>query len=500
MQNVQARSKYLVWAFFLAAGLLLMVTVIGALAQSEQPDAEILGPNLEVEKTANTDWAKPGETVTYTITIRNTGTGGDATVTARMTDTLPAELTFVDNSLNATLGDFGESGGVITWTAEMFGNNYTAVVTFSAVTDSNINGVDVANTAQVSGNGTLIQDTYELLVQEGPRTTYFPIIFKNYPPIPVLNAIPDPDANYDYTVSWSAVDVAIDHYVLQESKSSNFSSVTEYQTTATSKLINKSVSDTDTFYYRVRADKASQWGDGPYSNVQSVMVGWEYFDDYSNYKSGWPRVWGKTRAALYQVHPNEAPDCPGSDCDYDDGDGYIIIRRNGSDPRARFGPGVKIPSNNYKIEFDARWWDAQYNSTYQVFFGSDNPFTDADDLGGSYYALQVRINTFGDYCEYSLIEHKQTRVSESTDFLINWTKENGIYCGQQTRSTSKKWNHWEIKRDGSTIKIYVNGSLLATKSDSSYGANRYFGVGCTIYEGLTPSKPEFDNFKVTLLQ
>lgn len=254
--------------------------------------------------------------------------------------------------------------------------------------------------------------------------------------------------------------------------------------------------DSENASFNTDASLVTYSNNSDFNSEGTVDDQWEYFDDFSDSNSGWPRVWGNTRAALYQINPDEAPDCPGSDCIYDDGNGYIIIRRNSSDPQARFGPGVKIPSNYYQIEIDARWWDTQYYAAYQIFFGSDNPFNDPDDLSGNYYALQVRINTFSDNCEYSLIEHKVTRGSGSTSYLVNWTKEDKINCGQQHRNTSKSWNHWMIKREGSSIQIYVNGDLLATKSDSSYGANRYFGLGCTIYEGLTPSKPEFDNILV----
>jgi len=56
----------------------------------------------------------PGQTVTYTITLANTG-AGDAT-DARLTDTLPLSLTYQAGSLWAARGSFGEAGGVITWT------------------------------------------------------------------------------------------------------------------------------------------------------------------------------------------------------------------------------------------------------------------------------------------------------------------------------------------------------------------------------------------------
>ena len=288
-------------------------------------------------------------------------------------------------------------------------------------------------------------------------------------------------------------------FTLQEDTDWDFADPTNYELSAST--TSKSFTDKDggTYYYRVRGNNT--WGQGEWSSVKSVSV-FSYYDNFSDYKSGWPREWEKTRGALYQVHPHEHPKCPGDDCEYDEGDGYIIARRSGSNPTARFGPDVSVPSENYEIELKSRWWDAAYFATYQIFFGSDDDFD-------NYYALQVRINIEGGSsgdCEYSLIRHDKSLVGyggiasvESTKNLQNWTgADDQIHCGLRSR-TNTSWNEWRIRREGDEIKIWVNGKKLGTWEDSKYGADRYFGVGCTLYEGFTPSKPVFDNFSVEII-
>jgi hypothetical protein len=317
------------------------------------------------------------------------------------------------------------------------------------------------------------------------------------PDPPVLSDIPDPDEDNSYTVSWSSVSVpvdgvTVDRYVLQESTDANFTNVTsEWRlTSGTSQLVQKG-STYDIFYYRVRADDDDCWGEGSWSAIKSVTTIWSYYDDFSDYTSGWPRVWENTRGALYQVRPYEHPSCPGDDCEYDDGDGYVIARRKGSSPTARFGPGVKIPSEYYEINVKARWWDARYYATYQIFFGADSTFAD-------YYALQVRVSDVAanNTCMYSLIRRI---AGDSKVYLKDWTYSGRIDCRERVDDDGASWNDWKIRREGDWIHLYVDGHQLGSWKDSTFGANRYFGVGATLFEGFTPSKPEFDNWSVVLL-
>jgi hypothetical protein len=329
---------------------------------------------------------------------------------------------------------------------------------------------------------------------------YFPLVFRRWPPIPyapTLNDIPDPGSDGSYTVSWSYpyAEPPVTTYTLQESKDSTSNFVDVYNGTGTSYTITKD--EGGTFYYRVRGNNS--WGAGEWSAIKSIGF-FSYFDDFSNYQSGWPREWEKTRGALYQVRPYEHPKCPGSSCEYDEGDGYVIARRSGSKPYARFGPEVAVPSGDYEIEVDVRWWDAAYFATYQILFGSDRDFD-------NYYALQVRINIVGDSrdCDYSVIRHTSSALAEDGTLSVEgdtykqgWTGSSDIHCNIGSKKSSSSFDHWKIRRENDEITVWVNGKKLGEWEDSKFGANRYFGVGATLYEGFTPSKPEFDNWSVVL--
>jgi len=109
-----------------------------------------------VEKTVNTDVAAPGDTLTYTIRIQET----ESPVTLWMTDTLPAEVTYVDNSLDVFgPGNASYADGVVTWSAASLSFGQTALITFSAEISSEITYAEVQNTAQVAGTGQLVEDS-----------------------------------------------------------------------------------------------------------------------------------------------------------------------------------------------------------------------------------------------------------------------------------------------------------------------------------------------------
>jgi uncharacterized repeat protein (TIGR01451 family) len=220
-------------------------------------------PHLEASKSVYPDWVHPGERLTYTVHIVNTGNG--SVETAWMTDVLPSEVNYVPGSLDATTGDFGEAGDVITWTGSLVPSEEATIV-FAVETLPDLeNNTRFINTAEITGAGSLVQAP----VEAAAITTFemiFPIIFYNYPPIPKLDPIPTP-VDHSYTVSWYGVETDVDHYVLQQARDSGFSSPEQvWTTTLTSQVVE------DVYcahYYRVRADKASDWGQGQWSSVKS---------------------------------------------------------------------------------------------------------------------------------------------------------------------------------------------------------------------------------------
>jgi uncharacterized repeat protein (TIGR01451 family) len=633
-------------ALTLLAGLSLVLSHLQVLAK---PAAEVTAAALHVEKQVSENVASPGDDLTYTVTVRNSG---DAPTMAWLTDTLPGELVYVADSLGATFGSWGVQDDTITWTAEMFGYNYTAVLTFSAQISTEEQYLEVVNTVQVTGTGELLEDsasttsvvdvgnldtsfttksvssdqaepgdvvTYTIRIENADGShpylvpnarltdtlpdgvsyvpgslsvldpgaqygvdngvitwsntlqylsfdelrfsalistgvpldswvtnsaeivaslqsftrsastyirpdiylAYFPAMFGRYPPVPYppsLQAIDNQDQDVSYRVSWTydAGHPAItrpDSYTLQEAENGAFTeNLRGFDPTAEPDCVVDANgghcdldNDSGTYYYRVRGE--NQAGTGPWSNVQSVYV-WGYDDDFSDYQSGWPRMWDTTRGALYQVRPYEHPDCGSNkDCKYEEGDGYVIARRAESKPYARFTPDEEIPMANYELEVNARWFEAEYRNTYEIFFSAEDDFD-------TYYSVKSLIeNPKVDplECSYQVYKVYEEDGEFKKRIFHDFDKTDAIHCGVLHCGRDKKgadpddpcgdtrWNEWKIEVENGHIKVRVNGTHLGTWTDHDpFGPDRVFGVGATLYEGLTPSKPVFDNFEVEL--
>jgi uncharacterized repeat protein (TIGR01451 family) len=92
----------------------------GVSASAEDVDEVAAGPDLRVLKTDGRAGARPGEILTYTLTVENLGTRGATGVA--LSDTLPASALFADAS-----GGGSEDGGVVTW--PLFSLSVEAMVT-----------------------------------------------------------------------------------------------------------------------------------------------------------------------------------------------------------------------------------------------------------------------------------------------------------------------------------------------------------------------------------
>lgn len=121
-------------------------------------DLNTLPPNLDTStKTASTDQADPGEVVTYTIVLRNTG--GLTTTTAFLTDTIPAGLTYDNTSLLATSGDVNQSlKPVLHWQGSLASDREITITYRVSVAASSGNFVNQAKVTVAGLNPLTLSD------------------------------------------------------------------------------------------------------------------------------------------------------------------------------------------------------------------------------------------------------------------------------------------------------------------------------------------------------
>lgn len=110
-------------------------------------DANGPSPNLALStKSVSPPHANPGETVTYTIQLRNNG--GSSPATAYLTDTLPINLTYLPGTLSASHGATNDSQGtVLRWQGALTPTLIT--ITYQAI-PSDIRG-SLVNQAYLTG-------------------------------------------------------------------------------------------------------------------------------------------------------------------------------------------------------------------------------------------------------------------------------------------------------------------------------------------------------------
>lgn len=130
-------------------------------------------PDLSTStKSAARATAAPGDVVTYTIVLRNTG--GPLVASARVTDTLPGGLDYIDGSFAATLGTVQAAPPVLQWTGVM---STTPVVTLTyAVTVTAAGPISLVNSAEIEFGGAVLPRSATVIV-DGLKL-YLPLILK----------------------------------------------------------------------------------------------------------------------------------------------------------------------------------------------------------------------------------------------------------------------------------------------------------------------------------
>ncbi|MEW5958791.1 MAG: PQQ-dependent sugar dehydrogenase [Chloroflexota bacterium] len=156
-------------------------------------DANGPSPNLDTStKTISTPYADPGEVVTYTIQLKNSG--GPLNQTAFLTDTLPSGLNYVAGSLSASLGTYDDTqGSVLYWQGQLAANQ-TVTITYRAA-PADMTG-SLVNQAQVTGVGFApVTLSAALFVPRSVlNTTLADFFFPGSQPNQLLDSIVDPNS------------------------------------------------------------------------------------------------------------------------------------------------------------------------------------------------------------------------------------------------------------------------------------------------------------------
>jgi len=117
--------------------------------------------------------ANPGDTLAYTILLKNTG---ETLPSARVTSTLPAEVTYAGD-LWASSGSFGEAGGVITWTGAVT-TDVPVTITYSADVDGGlIDPTAIINPVLIDDGLGNVDERLAISIVNG-LSSYLPLVSK----------------------------------------------------------------------------------------------------------------------------------------------------------------------------------------------------------------------------------------------------------------------------------------------------------------------------------
>lgn len=485
----KSRATTLLASMILATFLLLaLFQTISAQGDTPQPFPPELGGS---EKLVDLETANPGSTLEYTIIISNSG-NLPATDVA-MTDTLPAELSYVPSSLAVVGGGlFGEANGTITWTGTV-NNNAQIELTFSAIiTESVSEGQIITNTATITGTGTAIDiSASTTIITDTTSYDLLPFVARPFPipAAPVLNPIDIPTSNNGYqtfllTASWGDVSGDNVTYVVQTARQADFSDAVDHNVGSDTSFAVEYAGSTNVapFYFRVRAidhGLSSVW-----SNVQSQFG--VYYDSFDN-PSGW------------SIRRQDTDDVD-NDAYYQNGNFVLKIR--GRWDYAIAAPMARaVPWSSYSMSSRVRFDPTVDNlHSYGFVFGGDwngqaCPNADYSSCFNHYYRLIVV--WYGSPNQLKI----QLKRIDYHDPDSNVGRGVTLIAFQDVNvGDPDSWNDWRIDvRENGQISIYVDGQNVANAFDTDYvGGGTYYGVFAATDE-YSGAEPWFDWYRVNPL-
>jgi hypothetical protein len=183
----------------------------------------------------------------------------------------------------------------------------------------------------------------------------------------------------------------------------------------------------------------------------------DFFDDFSDPDSGWFIGEDGTGQAEYLKGSGE----------------YNVLVKP-----ANYYWILKAPTCdqiNYTVEVDAHW-SGNSGASYGLVFGVKGDFE-------QFYSFEVN----SDYEQYTLYRYGPD----------GWTVIVPNTYVYRTINPGAMANHLKATRDGDTITLEVNGTVLGTWFDDTITGSSGSGLIVSSYSDLSNAEARFDNYKVT---
>jgi len=159
---------------------------------------------------------------------------------------------------------------------------------------------------------------------------------------------------------------------------------------------------------------------------------------------------------------------PGTWWDIRNSSGYLKIMVDERWDHIIASPRVVSTDPPFEIEASIYFHQRSWSSGYAIVFGSAD-----EHFQSSYYRI-LAVYTQDGAMKYQVKRMRGTDTTERT--ILDWVDiPLSVLDGRE-------WNTWRIVRDGSHIRIYVNGHLLNDLTDSAITGKGYFGILASTWE------------------
>ncbi|MBK8987638.1 MAG: hypothetical protein IPM39_16430 [Chloroflexi bacterium] len=418
----------------------------------------------------------PGEVVTYTLVLSNSGTLSDV-----------YDITYAS------------TWPIVVPTTTFSLTNGTAVLLAVVITippGANEGDSATAVITATSQSATAVSDSATLTTIAAFYKYFMPVIAKPVPPPPAPSlGATRPANNNHWLMNWSiSNNTYVIGYELQQSQDPTFATgVTTYNTAAnvlSQPITGIGPSARNVYYHRLRALGPDD--NSPWSNVVRVIG--NYRDDFSDATTGWTPLRRTTYLEQTAVRYGTGSEA-----------GNLIIIVGDRWDWMIASPLVEAPPVPYVIEYRVRVHDGSNLVSGGMVFGGDWNGDACPEFGNIYQTD----NCFNHFYNYNYIFFGPIKLLHERVDSLFWCPNCGgspikrvgptqVVDDIVSNDNSLEYHTYrvEVRNDGT--RLYVDGNFKASFSDTTYIHEPYFGVFASTDE-YKPSIWFYDFFEVKYL-